>query len=108
MKRELIYGEPVEMDEEESAWFTAMEEQADRDAEREIREGRPAPKWSKDQFQLITQAAIIYGIPFETYLRQAVVRQAIADLRAAREADPRLETFQAFSEVVPPRKSSEA
>ena len=90
MERELIYGEPVEMDDEESARFTELERQADLDAEREIREHRVSLRWTKDQVDLVRKAAAIYGITYKIYLKRAAVRQALADLKTAREACPEL------------------
>jgi predicted DNA binding CopG/RHH family protein len=76
-----------EMDEEESERFTEMERQADLDAERAIDEQREGPRWSPEQVELIRRAAAVYGIPYRSYLKQAAVRQALADLNAARAAE---------------------
>lgn len=80
-KRNLANEHDVEMSEEEDALFKAMEEQAERD----IAEYRVNMRWSKEQVDLIRRAAAIYGIPYQTYLKQAAVRQAMADLKAAGE-----------------------
>jgi predicted DNA binding CopG/RHH family protein len=82
------------MDDEESARFTEMEQQAERDAKREIREQRVNLRWSHDQVELIRRAAAIYGITYQTYLKQAAVRQALADLKVAKEAYPQLVASQ--------------
>lgn len=79
-----------EMSEEESAAFTALEEQADRDADQAIAAAAVAKsqvnlRWSREQIDLIRRAAAVYGIPYQTYLKQAAIRQAVADLRSARE-----------------------
>jgi predicted DNA binding CopG/RHH family protein len=84
---EMISGE---MDEEESARFAVIEEQGERDAEQEIREQRMNVRWTKMQVDLVRRAAAIYGITYQTYLKQAAVRQALADLKTAREACPEL------------------
>ena len=80
-KRNLANEHDVEMSEEEDALLEAMEEQAERD----IAEYRVNMRWSKEQVDLIRRAAAIYGIPYQTYLKQAAVRQAMADLKAAGE-----------------------
>ncbi len=90
MERKLTHVADGEMGEDESARFGEMEEQAERDAKREIREQRVNLRWSRDQVELIRQAAAIYGITYQTYLKQAAVRQALVDLKAAKEAYPRL------------------
>jgi hypothetical protein len=51
--------------------------------------------FEKEGLALICRAAAINGIPFEIYLTRAAVRLAIADLKAAREAGPRVETLPA-------------
>jgi hypothetical protein len=68
-----------------------MEEQAERDAEREIRDNRMLPRWSTEQVNLIRRAAAIFGFTYQTYLKQAAVRHALADLKAAKEAAPQTE-----------------
>ena len=90
MEDELVHVGNVEMDEEESARFTEMERQADLDAEREIKEHRVSLRWTKAQVDLVRTAAAIYGITYQTDLKQAAVRQALADLKMAREACPEL------------------
>lgn len=84
-QRKLINNGVIEACEEGSAWFTAMDGQADRDAAREIREHRVNMRWTKDQVALIRRAAAIYGITYQTYIKQAAVRQALADLKLASE-----------------------
>ncbi len=94
MTRKLIDVGNGVMDDEESARFTEMEQQAERDAKREIREQRVNLRWSHDQVELIRRAAAIYGITYQTYLKQAAVRQALADLKVAKEAYPQLVASQ--------------
>ena len=85
MKRAISGPFPAEMSDEDDARFQAMEEQADADAAAEAVRGeqRLSLRWSRDQVDLVRRAAAIYGIPYQTYLKQAAVRQAIADLTAA-------------------------
>jgi predicted DNA binding CopG/RHH family protein len=90
MERKLTHVGDGEMDEEEAARFAVMEEQAERDAAQEIRVQRVNLRWSKEQVNLIRRAAAIYGITYQTYLKQAAVRQAVADLKMAQEACPEL------------------
>ena len=90
MGRKLTHVGDGEMGEEEAARFTALEKQADHDAAREVREQRVNLRWSRDQVELIRRAAAIYGITYQTYLKQAAVRQALADLKTAKEAYPEI------------------
>ena len=43
-------------------------------------------RWGKKQLDIVRRAAEVAGIPYQTYLKDAVMRRAIADLRGAREA----------------------
>lgn len=74
MARKLNYGEPIELSEEEAVRFDEMERQAEVDAAREVAEHRVSMRWSSEQVALIRRAAAIYGIPYQTYLKQAAVR----------------------------------
>jgi predicted DNA binding CopG/RHH family protein len=75
----------IEMSEEESEWFTAIEAQADRDAAAEHAEHRVNMRMAKQQVALIRRAAALYGVPYQSYIKQAAVRQAIEDLKRAGE-----------------------
>ncbi len=66
---------PAEVD----ARARAMIEQADRD----IEETRVSFRWGKSQLDVVKRAARLLGVPYQTYIKEAVFRQAVADLRAA-------------------------
>lgn len=85
MTEKFVGPTPVEVTEEDDAQFRAAEEQAERDAEREIVAHRVNLRWSKNQVDLIRRAAAIYGIPYQSYLKQAAVRQAVADIKSIGE-----------------------
>ncbi|MCL4369875.1 MAG: hypothetical protein M1380_03060 [Chloroflexi bacterium] len=57
----------------------ALIEQADR----EIEETRVNFRWGKLQVDTVKRAAALAGVPYQTYIKQVVFRQAVADLRAA-------------------------
>jgi predicted DNA binding CopG/RHH family protein len=95
MGRKLTHVADAEMGDDEATRFAAMEDQAERDAAREIREQRVNLRWSRDQVELIRRAAAIFGITYQTYLKQAAVRQALADLKAAKETYPQLVSTEA-------------
>jgi predicted DNA binding CopG/RHH family protein len=42
--------------------------------------------WSKLQVDAVKRAAALAGVPYQTYIKQVVFRQAVADLRAAEDA----------------------
>jgi predicted DNA binding CopG/RHH family protein len=45
-----------------------------------------ALRWGRKQLEIVRRAAELAGVPYQTYLKQAAIRTAIQDLRAAREA----------------------
>lgn len=40
-------------------------------------------RWGQAQLDLVRQAAALADVPYQTYLKQAVYRQAVADLKDA-------------------------
>ncbi len=40
-------------------------------------------RWGQKQLDLVRQAAALADVPYQTYLKQAVYRQAVADLKDA-------------------------
>lgn len=40
-------------------------------------------RWGKKQLDIVRRAAEVAGIPYQTYLKDAVMRRAIEDLRGA-------------------------
>lgn len=63
----------------EAAIATADQELANR-AGPEVRVNF---RWGQDQLDLVRQAAALADVPYQTYLKQAVYRQAVADLKDA-------------------------
>ncbi len=53
-----------------------MTELADRDVE----ETRVNFRWGRRQLAIVKQAAATLGVPYQTYLKQVVFRQAVADI----------------------------
>jgi hypothetical protein len=45
-----------------------------------------ALRWGTAQLDIIRQAARLAGVPYQTYLKMAAIRQALADLQTARAA----------------------
>lgn len=75
---ERAIGEPMpyEISPEMDAQITAMTEQAEEDAE----EVRINMRWRKVQANVVKRAAARFGVPYQTYIKQVVFRQALADL----------------------------
>jgi predicted DNA binding CopG/RHH family protein len=72
----------IELPAELDAKVTKMIEEADR----EDIEARVNFRWGKAQVDLVKRAAEAMGVPYQTYIKQVVFRQAVADLNAARGA----------------------
>lgn len=66
----------VELSPEEDAQIRATIAQADRD----IEEAHVNFRWGRCQVDTVKRAAAAMGVPYQTYIKQVVFRQAIADL----------------------------
>lgn len=69
---------PTVLPPEEDAKIQAMIEESDR----EVAEVRVTLRWDKDPLGVVKQAAKAAGVPYQTYIKLAAYRQAIADLNA--------------------------
>ncbi len=74
-----IVAERVEEDADVSEMVSRLEEEADR----EIAAGTVTLRWGRDQIAVVKRAAGILGVPYQTYLKQVVFRQALADIEQA-------------------------
>jgi predicted DNA binding CopG/RHH family protein len=72
----------VELSSEEDA---AAREQI-RQADSERADVSVTFRWGQQQLAIVRRAAKVAGIPYQTYLKDAVMRRAIDDLRAAQAA----------------------
>lgn len=64
------------------AQINEMEEQADRD----VSAMNVNFRWGREQVALVKRAAALVGVPYQTYLKQVVWKQAVADIREAASA----------------------
>ncbi len=104
-KRPIRRGEPYEMEPEEDAKVAAMIEQAERDIEEMRTAGRWGPsegsvpvegpaakarvpaeakvtmRWPREQLDVVRRAAELFGMPYQTYVKQAAFRAALDDLQ---------------------------
>ncbi|MGH2365593.1 MAG: hypothetical protein ACRDGF_10995 [Chloroflexota bacterium] len=74
-----VAADRVEEDAEMSEMVSRLEEQADRD----IAAGTVTLRWGKEQIAVVKRAAAMMGIPYQTYLKQVVFKQALADIEHA-------------------------
>jgi predicted DNA binding CopG/RHH family protein len=52
-------------------------------AERDLEEARVNFRWGVAQVGVIKRAAELAGVPYQTYIKQVVFRQAVEDLKSA-------------------------
>lgn len=74
-----IVADHVEENEEVSDLVTRLEAEADRD----IAAGTVTLRWGREQIAVVKRAAALIGVPYQTYLKQVVFKQAIADIEHA-------------------------
>lgn len=74
-----VVAERVEEDADVSELVSRLEAEADR----EVVPGTVSLRWGKGQIAVVKRAAAILGVPYQTYLKQVVFRQAIADIEQA-------------------------
>jgi len=74
-----IVADHFDEDPEVSEIVTQMEAEADR----EIAAGSVTLRWGRRQIDVVKRAAALMGVPYQTYLKQVVFRQALADIERA-------------------------
>ncbi len=74
-----IVADQVEEDAEVSELVTRLEAEADR----EVASGHVSLRWAPEQIAVVKRAAALMGVPYQTYLKQVVFRQALADIGRA-------------------------
>ena len=74
-----VVAERVEEDADVSELVTRLDEEADR----EIAAGTVTLRWGREQIAVVKRAAAIMGVPYQTYLKQVVFKQALADIEHA-------------------------
>jgi predicted DNA binding CopG/RHH family protein len=53
------------------------------EADQEIAAGTVTLRWGKAQIAIVKRAAAIVGVPYQTYLKHVVFKQALADIARA-------------------------
>jgi predicted DNA binding CopG/RHH family protein len=74
-----VVAERVDEDADVSELVTCLEEEADG----EIAAGTVTLRRGREQIAVVKRAAAIMGIPYQTYLKQVVFKQALADIEHA-------------------------
>jgi predicted DNA binding CopG/RHH family protein len=83
-----VVADRVQEDAEVSELVSRLEAEADQ----ELATGVVTLRWGRGQIAVVKRAAALFGVPYQTYLKQAVFRQALADIEQAervRRASPR-------------------
>ena len=55
-------------------------------ADEEIEAARVNFRWGREQVELVKRVAQLMGVPYQTYIKQVVYKQALADLKEASAA----------------------
>jgi predicted DNA binding CopG/RHH family protein len=74
-----VIADRIEEDPQVSEMVTRLEDQADS----EIGAATVTLRWGKEQIAVVKRAAAIMGVPYQTYLKQVVFKQAVADIASA-------------------------
>jgi predicted DNA binding CopG/RHH family protein len=77
-----VVADRVEEDPEVSELVTRLEAAADR----ELATGTVTLRWGREQIAVVKRAAALMGVPYQTYLKQVVFRQALDDIQRAQSA----------------------
>lgn len=87
--RRKSYGMKVIADEvEEDADVSEEISRLEAEADRELAAGSVTLRWGRSQIAVVKRAAAILGVPYQTYLKQVVFRQALADIERAETVLP--------------------
>jgi predicted DNA binding CopG/RHH family protein len=68
---------------EESPEISDLIDRLEAEADREIAAGTVTLRWGKEQIAVVKRAAGLMGVPYQTYMKQVVFRQALADIQQA-------------------------
>lgn len=74
-----VVDDRIEEDPEVSDLVSRLEAEADD----EVATGSITLRWGQGQIAVVKRAAAILGVPYQTYLKQVVFRQAIDDIEHA-------------------------
>jgi len=74
-----VVADRVEEDESTSELVSRLEAAADE----ELAGGSITLRWGRGQIAVVKRAAAILGVPYQTYLKQVVFRQALDDIEQA-------------------------
>lgn len=76
----LIDGGVIELSDEMDALITQKIEQAEKD----IKQMKMQIRWGVRQINVVKQAASLMGIPYQTYVKHVVYKQAMDDIEKSK------------------------
>ena len=65
---------------EESVEVSELVNRLEAEADRDIAAGTVTLRWGREQIALVKRAARLIGVPYQTYLKLVVYKQALADI----------------------------
>ncbi len=68
---------------EEDAAVSELVSRLEADADHELAARSVTLRWGRGQIAVVKRAAAILGVPYQTYLKQVVFRQALSDIEHA-------------------------
>jgi predicted DNA binding CopG/RHH family protein len=68
---------------EETPEVSDLVDRLEADADQEIAAGTVTLRWGKKQIAVVKRAAALLGVPYQTYLKHVVFKQALADIERA-------------------------
>ena len=75
-----VVADRIDEDPEVSELVTRLESEADR----QIAAGTITLRWGREQIAVVKRAAALISIPYQTYLKQVVFKQALEDIEHAK------------------------
>jgi predicted DNA binding CopG/RHH family protein len=86
-RRTISKAEPVELtDAEVAEWDRQIEQSGQKLAQSGVRPASVSSRWNQASLEVVKRAARLHGVPYQTYLKEAAIRTALADLSLAERA----------------------
>ncbi len=68
---------------EEDAEVSELVDRVEAEADRHVAARTVTVRWGRDQIAVVKRAAALLGVPYQTYLKHVVYKQALADIEQA-------------------------
>jgi predicted DNA binding CopG/RHH family protein len=67
----------------ESSEVSDLVDRLEAEADRDVAAGTVTLRWGREQIAVVKRAAELLGVPYQSYLKQVVFKQAIVDIQQA-------------------------